>query len=258
MSDSMKNYIQNLWKKPHLAEILYFFEIFQYQKERIEQKHLRYFLMNNHHLDFVNKLNNYYKENKLFFEEFAPTKNDFQTRESIHQHLKKLDSIKDELEKEIQKRNFILSLWRNDNIKTEYDLDQYLRRLCRNNVIKKINKKKPYKYMTTNEYEKNFQELRMIEYIERWDTKEQNKIIPSQNNGYYINASIFGISVEHFTKDEVKKIALHLKNICENLTIILELKNKKTCSILEGQKETEREKLTSIDFFFHGSNFFKN
>jgi len=252
----MKTYVKNLWKKPHIADILYFLEIFQYQKERIEQKHLRYFLMNAHRLEFVNKLNNYYKDNKLFFEEFAPTKDDFQTRESINQHLKTFNSITDELEKEIQKRNFILSLWRRDNIKTEDDLDQYLRRLCRTNIIKKINKKKPYKYMTTNEYEKNFQELRMTEYIERWNTKEQNKIIPFQNKEYYINSSIFGISDGQFTKNEEEKISIHLKNICENLTKILELKNKKTYHILEEENETERDKLTSIDFFFHGSKMF--
>jgi len=40
------------------------------------------------------------------------------------------------------------------------------------------------------------------------------------------------------------------KNICEGIS---DLKNQKTHHFLEEKNETEREKLTSIDFFFHGS-----
>ena len=252
----MKDYIRNLWKKPHIADILYFLEIFQYPGGRLEQKHLRYFLMNDHHLEFVNELDSFYEDNKVLFEEFVPLKGNFQTREDICQHLKTFDTIKDEQERDIQKNNFILSLWRSGNIKTKDDLDQYLRRLCRNNIIKKVNKNKPFKYMTTYEYEKNFQELRVVEYIERWDIKERNKIIPVRIEGCYCDASIFGVSRDQFDEDEIKKIATNLENICENLTMILKLKNQKTHHYHEGKNEMEREKLTSIDFFFHGSKMF--
>ena len=107
--------------------------------------------------------------------------------------------------------------------------------------------------MTTNEYDKNFQELRRIEYIERWDIKEQSKIIPVRIEGYYCDASIYGASGNQFNEDEIKKIEMNLKNICENLMEILKLKNQKTHDFLDRTDGTEREKLTSIDFFFHGS-----
>jgi hypothetical protein len=209
--------------------------------------------MTSHHLEFVTDLNSFYEQNKLLFERFAPQKGVSKTREDIHQHLKKLDLIKDENIKCVEKRNFILGLWRRGNIKNENDLDQYLRRLCNNNIIKKLNRKKPFRYMTTNEYDKNFQELRRIEYIERWDIKEQSKIFPVRIEGYYCDASIYGLLENQFNEDEIKKIGINLKNIRENLIEILKLKNQKTHDFFDMMDGKKREKLTSVDFFFHGS-----
>lgn len=249
----MKDYIKQLWKKPHLSDILYFLEIFQYQEEGIEQKHLRYFLMKDHTLEFVTEMDRFYERNKVFFEEFAPSRNDFQNREDIRRHLKKLETIKDIKEQDKQKQNFILSLWRTGNIKTVGDLDQYLRRLCKNNIIKKANRTKPFRYVTTVEYEKNYQELRMLEYIERWDIEDKAIISLGRSEGYRYDTSIFGASGEELTEVETKKIAMHLKVICDNLAKILELKNQKTLPLLDGANEDDKAKLTSIDFFYHGS-----
>jgi hypothetical protein len=209
--------------------------------------------MTSHHPEFVTDLNNFYDQNKLLFERFAPRNEIFQTYEDIHQHLKRFDETKDENIKFVEKRNFILGLWRRGNIKNENDLDQYLRRLYNNNIIKKLNRKKPFKYMTTNEYDKNFQELRRLEYIERWDIKEQIKIIPVRIEGYYCDTSIYGVAENQFDEDEIKKINMNLKNICENLIDILKLKNQKTHDLLSERNGKEKEKLTSIDFFFHSS-----
>jgi hypothetical protein len=249
----MKDYIKQLWKKPHLANILYFLEIFQYQKEGIKQKHLRYFLMNDHNLEFMTQMDRFYERNKFFFEEFAPSRNDFQTREDIRRHLNKLETIKDVKEQDKQKQNFILSLWRTGNIKTEGALDQCLRRLCRNGVIKKANRKKPFHYVTTIEYEKNYQDLRMLEYIERWDIRDKAIISPVKLEGHHYDTSIYGASGEEFTEEDTKKIAMHLEVICDNLAKILELKTQKTLPLLNGANEVDKAKLTSIDFFYHGS-----
>jgi len=211
----MKEYIQRLWKKPPLSDILYFLEIFQYQNEGIEQKHFRYFLMKSHNLEFAREMDGFYNRNKCFFEMFAPQRDNFRIHEDIDQHLKKFEKIKDELEKE--KQNFILNLWRTGNIKTEGALDQCLRRLCRNGVIKKVTRKKPFHYVTTIEYEKNYQDLRILEYIERWDIKDKAIISPVKIEGHRYDASIFGASGREFTEEESNKIAMHLNVICDNL-----------------------------------------
>ena len=249
----MKEYIQKLWEKPNLADILYFLEIFQYQNEGIEQKHFRYFLMKYHNLEFAREMDDFYNRNKYFFEMFAPRRDNFRAHEDVCRHLKKFEKIEDKVEQEKQKQNFILSLWRTGNIKTEGALDQYLRRLCLNGVLKKANRKKPFHYVTTIEYEKNYQELRILEYIERWDLKDKAVTSPVKIEGHRYDASIFGASGKEFTEEETKKIAMYLKGICNNLAKILELKKQKTFHHLDVVNEAKRAKLTSIDFFFHGS-----
>lgn len=247
----MEEYIQKIWKKPHLSDILYFLEIFQYQCEGIQQKHFRYFLMTPPNLEFANEMDHFYNRNKFFFEAFAPQRINFRTHEDVLGHLKKFEIIEDVEEK--QKQNFILSLWRTGNIKTVGDLDQYLRRLCLKRVIKRKNRRKPFHYMTTIEYEKNYQNLRIMEYIHRWDLKDKAIIFPAKIEGQRYNTSIFGAIGKEFTKEDTNKIAMHLKVICENLADILELKKQKTIHLLNGMNEAERAKLTSFDFFFHGS-----
>jgi len=46
---------------------------------------------------------------------------------------------------------------------------------------------------------------------------------------------------------------MHLNVICDNLAKIMKLKTQKTLSLLDGANEPDKAKLTSIDFFYHGS-----
>ncbi|EMR74519.1 hypothetical protein MBGDF03_00976 [Thermoplasmatales archaeon SCGC AB-540-F20] len=249
----MKEYIQKLWKKPHLANILYFLEIFQYQGEGIEQKHLRFFLMKSHNLEFDREMYGFYDRHKKLFETFAPRRDAYRTSGDMGGNLIKFEEIEDEVEQEILKRKFILNLWRTGDIKAVGDLDQYLRRLCLNGVIKKLNRKKPFHYVTTIEYEKNFQELRILEFIERWDFKERDVVSICKIEGHCYDSSIFGASREIFTKEETNRIGKHLEVICDNLGEILELKKQKILHLLKEADEVDKAKLSSIDFFFHGS-----
>ncbi|UCD13749.1 MAG: hypothetical protein JSW60_09375 [Thermoplasmatales archaeon] len=249
----MKEYIQKLWEKPHLSDIVYFLEIFQYQKEGIEQKHFRYFLMESPNLEFTREMDDFYNRNKILFIMSAPLRKNLRTHEDVVKRLTKFEKIEDGVEKEKQIKDFILSLWRTGNIKTVGDLDQYLRRLCQNGVIEKSNRKKPYHYNTTVEYEKNYQEMRILEYIERWDIKDKTIIAQKKIGEHRYDVFIFGASEKEFNEKDTKKMTEYLKVICNNLVKILELKKQKTLHNIDGMDEAMRTKLTSIDFFFHGS-----
>jgi hypothetical protein len=249
----LKKYFREILEKPHLFDILYFLETFQYQEEGIKQKHFRYFLMTIHNLQFTKKLDSFYLRNKQIFELFAPLHKKFPTTKDILLQLKRMEKIKDKVEQEKQKQKFILGLWRRNNIKNEKDLDQYLRRLCKNKLIKKTNNKRPYHYSLSDEFQKNFKELKINEYITRWDFDDQTMVTPKRKKDYSYDSSIFGVSEKIFNEKDQEKIGQSLKIICENLIEILELKNQKTLKLLDGMNDTEKEKLSSIDFFFHGS-----
>ncbi len=239
------------WKKPYLFDILYFLEIFQ--SKGIEQKHFRYFLMKSHNLEFDSGMDIFYNQNKAAFKVFAPHGKNLRTHMDVCQLLEKFGKIKDEVEKEKQIKELILSVWRRGSIKTVGDLDQYLRRLRKNRIITKANRKKPLQYVTTVEYEKNYRELRILEFIERWDIKDKAEVAPAKFKGHRYDTSIFGASGEEFTKEDTNKIGEYLRVICDNLAKILELKKQKTHPLLDGVNESDKAKLTSIDFFYHGS-----
>jgi len=68
-----------------------------------------------------------------------------------------------------------------------------------------VNRKKAFHYVTTIEYEKNYQDLRILEYIDRWDIKDRAIISPVKIEGHQYDASIFGASGKEFTKEETIK-----------------------------------------------------
>ena len=238
----MENFIRKLYKEKHYRYIITLLELFQYHANGLSQKHFRYVLMHDPQLgaDTMAKLENFFKRTKRL-----------------------------EL--------FECGGSRKGSIKTQKDLNHYLKYLYKNNIIKKINRKKPIKYMLTNEYDKSCNEIKIEDYISRWDNKHQmiNLALPQwicpkcglgnsdvlQNcercktprglikNTRYEEWTIFGLSEDlKFNEGENKEIGTYLDNIQENLWKIVELKNKRTKDM-----DVKDEKVTSIDFFYHGT-----
>lgn len=243
MTKDMKNIIRKLYREKHYRDIITLLELFQYQERGVSQKHFRYILMNKPELDPLTTA-----EVKNFFERAKYLLNLFERHGS-----------------------------RKGSITTQKNLNYYLKYLYKNNIIKKVNRKKPIKYMLTNEYDKSCNEIKIEDYISRWDNKHQmiNLALPlwvcpkcgswysdvDQNcercktprklieNTRYEEWTIFGLSEDlKFSEDENKEIGTYLDNIQENLWKIVELKNKITKDM-----DVKDEKVASIDFFYHGT-----
>ena len=130
MTKDMKNLIRKLYKEKHCQCyqcIILLLELFQYHANGLSQKHFRYVLMNEPKLDTstIVKLEKFFKETEYLLGLF---------------------------ERGGSKKGIVT---------TQKNLNYYLKYLYKNNIIKKINRKKPIKYMLTNEYYKSPVHIKM-------------------------------------------------------------------------------------------------
>jgi len=237
--------MENLMRKEYYSHIILLLGYFQSRADGLRQKHFRFVLM---------------KDNGRIYS---------------------TQKMKDFFEKIDLQYWYRLNLIRKGSISAQENLDYYLRYLLKNNVIEKVNRKKPYRYKLTSEFYDEFNKMKIREYIDIWDSDNNikrdyffNKFAPSEKIKHTIESSegmekwtLFGLSKnldEMFTKEEINEITTCLKGIEENLWRIIEIKYRKTKKIMQNKVESaitieeqieqkfDNDKLASIDFFYRG------
>lgn len=244
------NDIGYLWKKLHLADILYFTDIFQFSENGLEQKHFQYFLMQDPLLEFTEEMDAFYQRNEALFTCFYPSASKKECENKINQLDKKIQYAKTSelLQKQKEKKNYILSLWRRGNIKNIYDLDQYLRRLTKNGILQREGDKKPFRYKTTVEYDLVFRKWAIMNGIEQWDRDRTQEIKGFDDKEFIFQGYLFGLSnTINYSEEDDKKIGFYLENIKESLCSIAEIKKTKDQELNKGNIRN----VFSLDFFVH-------
>jgi len=238
--------IEKLVKQKHYDNMILLLGYLQNRADGLRQKHFRYALMNNENEQLYSTL-----DMEIFFE--------------------KMD----------------LPNWRRmgwlkkGSISKQKDLNYYLKYLLKNNVIEKVNRKKPFRYKLTPEFYSEYNKMEIGWRIDRWDSDNNfkrkyffKKHVPSENikdmplgSEGIVEWTIFGLPREldkMFTKDEINDITTQLKRVEESLWKIIELKLKKTGATMEERVKTattigekikqqiDNEELASIDFWYHG------
>lgn len=161
-------------------------------------------------------------------------------------------------------------------IATQKDLNYYLNYLLQNNVIEKVNRKKPFRYKLNKEYGCEVIKWSTGLCITEW--RKDYLFHGGSFFEYYAPSNdkgigewfIFGLPLkmdELFDKNEIKQIATCLKNVEENLRKIVEMKCKKTIEISEKMKKQKNHDIPPlysdiskmdigrIDFFYSTITF---
>jgi hypothetical protein len=126
-----------------------------------------------------------------------------------------------------------------NSIKSQKDLNHYLKQLKSKGVIKNISRKKPYRYILFDEFREAIELIKIEDHINAWGSNYTKIITPqSDDEGY-----IFGMPDDRvFTKEERYKIAEHLTIVHEKLQKIVDLANNKKTNLEDK----------SIGFFYYG------
>lgn len=229
-----KEIIRGLKKKPYYQDILGLFMLFQLTVEGLSQRHFRFLLMENHGLKDTRKMVEFCTLKKLLFKSFPqPRKDDIITAKDLVPHLKYL---------------------RKNNIKNEDDLDKYLKHLLKHNIIKPTNRKKPFRYKLSPEAIWGYHLLRVEDYLEKWTPGLYRLPILTPTEKRFEDIFLYALPFDlHFTHKEFKEIDKYLNEVREILWRIVKIKSKKIQHLLWDKNEEERAKLTSIDFFYHGT-----
>ena len=217
----MKTLLRQLLKHPYYRDIivlLFFLDshnewiydmtkkqdkwVLRYGKYGLSQKHFRYILMKQHELDELetSRMVEFEKDNKVMVEWFT------------HGRLK-------------------------GSITSQKNLNHYLKQLKLKDVIKPLNKKKPFRYVLFDDFRETYELMRIEDHLNGWENNYR-KLLPThtEEDGF-----IFGLDEKSLTKEDLNKIAKHLDIVQKNLWKIVELKNK---------KRNKKEK-TLIDFVYH-------